>query len=62
MEREQLFNQLTVMPFEQLLEVARRLEETPRETPFRKPGSAKGRLIIREENDTHLEDFKDYTL
>lgn len=26
----------------------------------RKPGSAKGRLIVREEDNAHLDDFKDY--
>lgn len=26
----------------------------------RKPGSAKGRLIVREEDSAHLDDFKDY--
>jgi prevent-host-death family protein len=28
----------------------------------RRPGSAKGKLVMLAEDDEHLEDFKDYTL
>ncbi len=33
---------------------------TPLMKARRKPGSAKGRLIVHDENDVHLDDFKDY--
>jgi prevent-host-death family protein len=34
-------------------------QRRPVRTP-RRPGSAKGKLVILAENDEHLEDFKDY--
>ncbi len=40
--------------------VARLVAEPPAVRKARQPGSAVGKLTIVEEDDTHLEDFKEY--
>ena len=40
--------------------VARLVAEPPGDRQPRKPGSAIGKLVVVEEDDAHLEDFKEY--
>ncbi len=40
--------------------VAKLIGEKPPARQPRKPGSARGKLIIHSEDDEHLHDFKDY--
>ena len=40
--------------------VAKMIGEKPPARQPRKPGSARGKLIIHSEDDEHLHDFKDY--
>ncbi|MGH7962582.1 MAG: type II toxin-antitoxin system Phd/YefM family antitoxin [Candidatus Binatia bacterium] len=42
--------------------IARLVGEPPRVRKPRKPGSAKGKLIMLVEDEEHLEDFKEYML
>jgi antitoxin (DNA-binding transcriptional repressor) of toxin-antitoxin stability system len=40
--------------------VARLVGERPHARKPRQPGTAKGKLVIRAEDDEHLEDFQEY--
>ena len=40
--------------------IARLTRQRPPSQEPRKPGSARGKLIILQEDDEHLEDFKEY--
>jgi antitoxin (DNA-binding transcriptional repressor) of toxin-antitoxin stability system len=40
--------------------IAKLIKLPPRETKPRMPGSAIGKLVIVEDDDSHLEDFREY--